>query len=48
MVEWRRDKVLLFSPQGFSQRDIADKIKVSIGTVNKDLSFLRDTGKRKH
>ena len=42
MVEWRREKVLLLVSQGFSQRDIADKIKVSVGTVNKDLSYLRE------
>ena len=42
MVEWRREKILLLSSQGYSQRDIADKIKVSVGTVNKDLSYLRE------
>lgn len=42
MVEWRLEKILLLSSQGFSQRDIADKIKVSVGTVNKDLSYLRE------
>ena len=45
MVEWRREKVLLLVSQGFSQRDIADKIKVSVGTVNKDLSYLREQAK---
>ena len=42
MIEWRREKILLLSSQGYSQRDIADKIKVSVGTVNKDLSYLRE------
>ena len=45
LIEWRREKILLLSSQGYSQRDIADKIKVSVGTVNKDLSYLRDQAK---
>jgi IS30 family transposase len=45
LINWRREKILLLSSQGYSQRDIADKIKVSVGTVNKDLSFLRDQAK---
>lgn len=28
-----------------TQRDIAGKIKVSVGTVNKDLSYLREQAK---
>jgi len=45
MIEWRREKVQLLVSQGYSQRDIADKIKVSVGMVNKDLSFLREKAK---
>ncbi len=45
MIEWRREKVLLFTSQGFSQREIADKIKVSVGTVNNDLSYVREQAK---
>jgi hypothetical protein len=41
MVEWRREKVQLLVSQGYTQRDIADKIKVSLGTINNDLSYLR-------
>jgi hypothetical protein len=33
--------VLELTSQGFSQRDIANKLQVGLGTVNKDLSFLR-------
>jgi hypothetical protein len=33
--------VLELTSQGYSQRDIADKLQVGLGTVNKDLSFLR-------
>lgn len=45
LIQWRREKILLLSSQGYSQRDIADKIKVCVGTVNKDLSFLREQAK---
>ena len=45
LIEWRREKVLLLVSQGYSQREIADKIKVSLGTVNKDISYLRDQAK---
>jgi len=45
LIEWRREKILLLSSQGYTQRDIAYKIKVSVGTVNKDLSFLREQAK---
>jgi hypothetical protein len=41
MVEWRREKVQLLVSQGYTQREIADKIKVSLGTINNDLSYLR-------
>ena len=45
MMEWRREKVLLITSQGFSQREIADKIKVSAATVNHDLAYLREQAK---
>ena len=45
LIEWRREKIFLLSSQGFSQRDIADKLKVSVGTINKDLSILREQAK---
>jgi hypothetical protein len=41
VLDWRRSKVLELTSQGFSQRDIANKLQVGLGTVNKDLSFLR-------
>jgi hypothetical protein len=40
-VEWRRNKVLELSSQGYSQRDIASTLQVGLGTVNKDILFLR-------
>ncbi|MGD1838269.1 MAG: hypothetical protein ACPKPY_09480 [Nitrososphaeraceae archaeon] len=45
IIEWRRDKVQLLSSKGYSQRDIAKEIQVSLGTVNKDISFLRQQSK---
>jgi hypothetical protein len=33
--------VLELTSQGYSQRDIANTLQVGLGTINKDLSFLR-------
>jgi hypothetical protein len=46
-VQWRRDKVLELSSQGHSQRDISKVLQVSLGTVNKDLSYLRGQSRQK-
>jgi hypothetical protein len=46
-IQWRRDKVLELSSQGHSQRDISTKLQVGIGTVNRDLSYLRQQSKQK-
>jgi hypothetical protein len=40
-VDWRRNKVLELSSQGYSQRDIVSTLQVGLGTVNKDILFLR-------
>jgi Trp operon repressor len=39
-LEWRRSKVQELSSKGNSQREIAQILQVSNGTVNRDLSFL--------
>jgi transposase len=44
-VEWRRDKILGLSSQGLSQREISQVLQISIGTVNRDLSYLRQNAK---
>ena len=44
-VEWRRSKVQELSSQGHSQRDIAQILQVSNGTVNRDLAILRQQAK---
>jgi Trp operon repressor len=42
---WRRSKVLELSSQGHSQPEIADTLQVSVGTVNRDLSYLKEQAK---
>jgi hypothetical protein len=46
-IEWRRSKVLELDSQGRSQPEIARILQVSLGTVNKDLSYLRGQSKQK-
>jgi DNA-binding NarL/FixJ family response regulator len=40
-IEWRRSKVQELSSKGHSQREIAEILQISNGTVNRDLSILR-------
>jgi hypothetical protein len=44
-IQWRRDKVQALSSQGSSQREISKILQVGIGTVNRDLSYLRQQAK---
>jgi predicted transcriptional regulator len=44
-IEWRRSKVAELDSQGYSQPEIARILQVSIGTVNRDLSILRQQAK---
>ncbi|MFL6348317.1 MAG: hypothetical protein ACJ72X_08500 [Nitrososphaeraceae archaeon] len=44
-IEWRRSKVTKLDSQGHSQPEIARILHVSIGTVNRDLSILRQQAK---
>ena len=44
-IEWRRSKVAELNSQGHSQPEIARILQVSIGTVNRDLSILRQQAK---
>jgi Sigma-70, region 4 len=46
-IEWRRSKVLELDSQGSSQPEIARILQVSLGTVNKDLSYLRSQSRQK-
>jgi hypothetical protein len=44
-IQWRRNKVLELSSQGQNQRDIAKILRVSVGCINRDLSYLRNQAK---
>ncbi len=44
-LEWRRNKVLELSSQGHSQSEISRILQVGLGTVNRDLSYLRNQAK---
>src|ERR1051325_172697 len=44
-IGWRRSKVQELSSKGNSQREIAQILQVSNGTVNRDLSILRQQAK---
>ena len=44
-IEWRRSKVQELGSQGHSQREIAQILQVSNGTINKDLFILRQQSK---
>ena len=44
-LEWRRNKVLELSSEGHSQPEIATILQVGLGTVNRDLSYLRSQAK---
>ncbi|MGB7663650.1 MAG: hypothetical protein WBL67_13030 [Nitrososphaeraceae archaeon] len=44
-LNWRRDKVRELSVRGYSQRKIAEIMKISSTLVNEDLQFLRKRAK---
>jgi hypothetical protein len=44
-LDWRRSKVLELNSQGYSQPEIAKILQVSLGTVNRDLSIIRQQAK---
>jgi len=44
-LEWRRDKVQELSSKGYSQREIARILQVGLGSVNRDLTFIRQQAK---
>ena len=44
--EWRRSKVLELNSQGYSQSEIAKILQVSLGTVNRDLSIIRQQARK--
>ena len=42
--QWRILKLLTFSPEGFSVRELASMSGTSLKTIRRDLVFLQDTG----
>lgn len=40
-LEWRRASVLELASQGYSQREIANKLNLDLAAVNRDIQFLR-------
>jgi hypothetical protein len=44
-LQWRRDKVQELSSKGHSQREIAKMLQVGLGSVNRDLTFIRQQAK---
>jgi transposase len=46
-IEWRRSKVAELDSQGHSQPEISNILQISIGTVNRDLSVLRQQAREK-
>ena len=41
-LQWRRNKVLELSSQGRSQPEIATILKVGLGTLSRDIHYLRE------
>jgi DNA-binding CsgD family transcriptional regulator len=46
-IQWRRDKVLELTSQGHNQRDISTKLQIGIGTVNRDLAYIKQQSRLK-
>jgi hypothetical protein len=44
-IQWRRSKVAELDSKGHNQPEMASILQVSIGTVNRDLSYLRQQAK---
>jgi Trp operon repressor len=44
-IEWRRSKVAELDSQGHSQPEISRILQVSIGTINRDIQYLRQQAK---
>jgi len=45
-LEWRRSKVIELNSQGYSQPETAKILQVSLGTVNRDLSIIRQQSRK--
>ena len=45
-LEWRRSKVLELNSQGYSQSETAKILQISLGTVYRDLSIIRQQSRK--
>jgi hypothetical protein len=45
-LQWRRNKVLELSSQGRSQPEIAAILQVGLGTVSRDIQYLREQARK--
>ena len=45
-LEWRRSKVIELNSQGYSQPETAQILQVSLGTVYRDLSIIRQQSRK--
>jgi orotate phosphoribosyltransferase-like protein len=46
-IEWRRDRVLELSSQGFGQSDIATVLQVDKSIISRDVAYLRHEAQEK-
>jgi transposase len=44
-LQWHRDKIQDLSSKGHSQREIASIVQVGLGSVNRDLTYIRQQAK---
>jgi Trp operon repressor len=44
-LAWRRDKIQELSSKGHSQREIASMLQIGVGSVNRDLTYLKQNAK---
>jgi DNA-binding transcriptional regulator LsrR (DeoR family) len=44
-AEWRRNQVLELTSKGHSQSEISNKLQISISTISRDLSCIREEAK---
>jgi hypothetical protein len=45
-LQWRRNKVLELSSQGRSQPEIASILQVGLGTISRDIQYLREQARK--
>jgi transposase len=46
-LEWRRSQVLTYSSEGYSIREIAQKLQIAKSSIDRDLKFLKQQANNK-